>query len=61
MNDNGHNKKVVTVQEFSNETGVPPSTVRRWLQKKEIKGTLIGRKWLIPIVELERIINPSTD
>ena len=52
-------RKVLSVKEFSEIIGVPESTVRRWLQKGDIKGTQIGRKWLIPVSEAERIIHPS--
>ena len=59
MDEEKENKrKVLSVKEFSEIIGVPQSTVRRWLQKGDIKGTQIGRKWLIPVSEAERIINP---
>jgi len=51
-------KRVYTVSEFSKELGVPQSSVRRWLQKGELLGTKMGKKWLIPASELERLINP---
>jgi excisionase family DNA binding protein len=59
MLDSKPKRKVLTVPEFSEQTGVPQSTVRRWLKKKELKGTRIGRKWLIPFSELDRITDPS--
>ncbi len=51
-------KKVYTVSEFSEELGVPHSSVRRWLKTGELRGTKMGKKWLIPASELERIVNP---
>ena len=51
-------KKVYTVSEFSEELGVPQSSVRRWLKTGELRGTKMGKKWLIPASELERIVNP---
>ncbi|MHA2218633.1 MAG: helix-turn-helix domain-containing protein [Candidatus Hodarchaeales archaeon] len=55
----GNKRQVLSVKEFSEIIGVPQSTVRRWLQKGDIKGTQIGRKWLIPATEAEKIINPQ--
>ena len=53
-------KKVYTVSEFSEELGVPQSSVRRWLKTGELRGTKMGKKWLIPASEMERIINPPS-
>ena len=52
-------RQVLSVREFSEIIGVPESTIRRWLQKGDIRGTQIGRKWLIPLIEVERIVNPK--
>lgn len=52
-------KKVYTVSEFSKELGVPQSSVRRWLNKGELLGTKMGKKWLIPASEIERLVNPT--
>ena len=52
-------KKVFTVSEFSKELGVPQSSVRRWLKSGELMGTKMGKKWLIPASEIERLVNPS--
>ena len=60
MADDHRKRKVLTVPEFSEQTGVSQSTIRRWLKNKELRGTRIGRKWLIPFSELHRIIDPST-
>ncbi|MFH2218392.1 MAG: helix-turn-helix domain-containing protein [Pseudomonadota bacterium] len=51
-------KKIYTVTEFSEELGVPQSSVRRWLKTGELRGTKMGKKWLIPVSELNRILNP---
>ena len=51
-------KKVYTVSEFSRELGVPQSSVRRWLKSGELRGTKMGKKWLIPASEIERLVNP---
>ncbi|MEW6674330.1 MAG: helix-turn-helix domain-containing protein [Thermodesulfobacteriota bacterium] len=53
-----NNKKVFTVSEFSKELGVPQSSVRRWLKSGELLGTKMGKKWLIPASEIERLVNP---
>ena len=57
--DKQKKRQVLSVKEFCEIIGVPESTARRWLQKGDIKGTQIGRKWLIPISEVERIVNPK--
>lgn len=51
-------KKVLTVPELSEILGTPETTIRRWLREGKLRGTQIGRKWLIPISEAEKIINP---
>lgn len=51
-------KKILSVPEFSEIIGTPETTIRRWLREGKLKGTRIGRKWLIPITEAEKIINP---
>jgi len=51
-------KKIYTVKEFSEELGVPQSSVRRWLKNGELRGTKMGKKWLIPASEIERLVNP---
>ena len=52
------NKKVYTVSEFAKELGIPQSSVRRWLKKGELRGTKMGKKWLIPASEIDRLVNP---
>ena len=51
-------KKVYTVSEFSKDLSVPQSSVRRWLKSGELRGTKMGKKWLIPASEIERLVNP---
>jgi len=42
-------------KEFAMLTGVAENTVRRWLRGGYLRGTKIGRKWLIPHAEVEKI------
>jgi excisionase family DNA binding protein len=51
-------KEVYSVQEFAKKLDVKEATVRSWLRKGEIKGRRIGRKWFIPKIEMEKILNP---
>jgi len=51
-------KKIYTVMEFAGELGIPQSSVRRWLKSGELRGTKMGKKWLIPASEIERLVNP---
>lgn len=34
---------------------VHPATVRRWLISKTLRGQKIGRKWLIPVEDIDRL------
>ena len=34
---------------------VHPATVRRWLVGRILRGTKIGRKWLVPVGDVERL------
>ena len=51
-------KKIYTVMEFASELGIPQSSVRRWLKSGELRGTKMGKKWLIPASEIDRLVNP---
>lgn len=51
-------KKIYTVMEFAEELGVPQSSVRRWLKTGDLRGTKMGKKWLIPASEIDRILDP---
>jgi len=48
----------ISPEEFAEATGTSPATVRRWLRTGALRGTQIGRLWLIPVTELERFANP---
>ena len=43
--------------EFASELDVPISSVRRWLKSGELRGTKMGKKWLIPASEIDRLVN----
>lgn len=51
-------KKIYTVMEFASELDIPQSSVRRWLKSGELRGTKMGKKWLIPASEIDRLVNP---
>ena len=38
----------MTTDEIAVQMGVSPSTVRRWLKTKRLRGRRIGRRWLVP-------------
>ncbi len=48
----------ISPEEFAEATGVPSSTVRKWLRDGILRGTRVGKLWLIPVTELERFANP---
>ena len=58
MAEHQRGKKIYTVAEFAEELGVPQSSVRRWVKTGELRGTKMGKKWLIPASEIERLLNP---
>ncbi len=51
-------KRIYTVSEFAGELGIPQSSVRRWLKNGNLRGTKMGKKWLIPASEIDRLVNP---
>ena len=51
-------KRIYTVHEFAEELGVPQSSVRRWLKNGNLRGTKMGKKWLIPSSEIDRLVDP---
>jgi excisionase family DNA binding protein len=38
----------MTTHEIAEQMGVSPSTVRRWLQMRRLRGRRIGKRWLVP-------------
>lgn len=50
----GH-REAYSPKEYALLTGVAEITVRRWLREGTLRGTKIGRRWLIPYAEIERI------
>ena len=58
MSEN-YQRQTVSVKEFCLVTGLAGSSVRKWLQDGDLKGKKAGkRKWLIPVSELQKLINP---
>lgn len=46
----------ISPKEFGTLSGVPLETVRKWLRNKILRGTRMGRRWLIPKTEVERLL-----
>lgn len=44
-----------TVAECAEMLGVHPDTVRAAIERGELRATRLGRQWLIPASEVERI------
>ncbi len=49
-------RNLITVQEASDLSGLPVSTVRRLLRLGEIKGRKIGRRWMVSRSALEHFL-----
>ncbi|PGH56515.1 hypothetical protein CRT60_16465 [Azospirillum palustre] len=48
-------KRFMTIAEFSTETGLPRPTVRNLVRDSKLRGTKVGRAWLIPADEVDRL------
>lgn len=49
-------RRGVTVPTVSRVTGLSERAVRNALHRGELKGTLIGNRWVIPSSELSRLV-----
>jgi excisionase family DNA binding protein len=47
---------MLQVREVSKATGLSEESIRAAAREKRLKATRIGRRWLIPRSELERLI-----
>jgi excisionase family DNA binding protein len=47
-------RKAVTPAEYACQTGLSESTIRRACERREIAAIRIGRRWLIPVSELDQ-------
>lgn len=50
----GRRRNLLTVAEFCAATGDKPDTVRKWLQRKTIKGLKVGSRWRVYASELRK-------
>ena len=48
-------KRFMNVNEFSAATGLPKPTVRYLVQHNKLRATKVGRAWLIPVDEVDRL------
>ena len=48
--------ETVSVPVFSQQLGIDPRTVRRAIAAGDIRCVRIGRRWLIPVAELDRLL-----
>ena len=49
--------KMYQVDEVAQILGITPFTVRKWLREGKIKGKKIGRPWMIPKAEVQRLLS----
>lgn len=47
--------------EVANRLGLNVKMVQRHLRLKRIRGVKLGRKWMVPVSELERILNVASN
>ncbi len=51
----------LTAQELAKLIGIHPTTVLRSIRAREIRATMIGGRWLIPVPELKRLLRRTPD
>lgn len=54
-------RQVLTVEGVAELLGLNPETVRRLLNKGELPGKRIGRRWYVRRVELEAMLTAERD
>ena len=52
-------KIAVTMKEAHELSGIPPESMRKLIRSRKIEVARVGRKILIPVIELERICKPG--
>lgn len=50
---------LLSTKEFSERSGIPTSTLQKWLRGAKLTGTKKNRRWFIPESELMRLSTPS--
>jgi excisionase family DNA binding protein len=53
-------KLSVGLQEAQEMTGISHFTFRRMVKNRKIKAVRVGRRLLIPVSELEKLVKPGT-
>lgn len=54
----------VTVQEAGRLTSLSPHTIRSYIRQRKLRGVHVGRRVVVPVSELQRLIaegSPSTN
>jgi excisionase family DNA binding protein len=54
------NQRLVSIQEAATRLGLRPVTIRQWAGARKIARVKLGRRVLIPVSEVERLIEAST-
>jgi excisionase family DNA binding protein len=50
---------LISVTEAATALGIKPVTIRQWANQRKIGRVKLGRRVLIPIVEIERLIEQN--
>jgi excisionase family DNA binding protein len=54
-------EKPMHIDEFAKEVKIDPNTVRAAVRRGEVFATRIGRRYLIPASEVNRLLNPQRE
>jgi len=55
-----NNSELVSIEEAARRLGLKPITVRTWAAARKIARVKLGRRVLIPVSEIDRLIACST-
>jgi excisionase family DNA binding protein len=47
---------LVTVEALALRWGLKETTVRRWLREHKLPGVRLGRKWFLPVDQLNKLV-----
>jgi excisionase family DNA binding protein len=58
---NDHKPKSVNVEQAAQLLGIPARSVRRLINTDRLRAVRLGKYWVIPLNELDRLLAPSEE